>query len=225
MAAAALTLGLFEFYRLAKRRDMKPNVVAMFLAGAAIFTVFLFNESNEFVNVLLLQAILLVLIIGTLVAATGPKPTFYRAALIAWAPALGATGYEVQWSRTKYPWRTAGKPYYTAATSVLLEGLTPGTWYYRVRGIDPYVPGPVKEMSWSEPVEIVLAKPRYSVETTTKKPAPNTSQLSVASRAPAGIANLLHQEKSLFAPRSRLIACARASSASPSGGPTTARSG
>ena len=30
---------------------------------------------------------------------------------------------------------------------VLLEALTPGTWYYRVRGIDPYVPGPVKQMT------------------------------------------------------------------------------
>lgn len=70
MAGAALGLGLFEFYRLAKRRDMKPNVVAMYLAGAAIFTVFLFNEREEFVNVLLIQVILLVLIIGTLVAST-----------------------------------------------------------------------------------------------------------------------------------------------------------
>jgi hypothetical protein len=34
MAGAALTLGLFEFYKLAKRRDMKPNVVAMYLGGA-----------------------------------------------------------------------------------------------------------------------------------------------------------------------------------------------
>ena len=78
MAAAALTLGLFEFYKLAKRRDMKPNVVAMYLSGSAIFTVFLFNESNEFVNVLLLQAILLALVIGTLVAATFQEVNFEK---------------------------------------------------------------------------------------------------------------------------------------------------
>jgi len=90
---------------------------------------------------------------------------FFEAALMAWAPALGATGYEVQWSRTKYPWRNASKtPVYTAATSTLLEGLDPGTWFYRVRGIDPYVPGPVKQMTWSDPVQIKLAKPTFSVQ-------------------------------------------------------------
>jgi phosphatidate cytidylyltransferase len=70
LAAAALGLGLFEFYRLAKRRDMKPNLVAMYVAGAAIFTIALYSEPNEFINVLFIQVILLVLIIGTLVAAT-----------------------------------------------------------------------------------------------------------------------------------------------------------
>jgi hypothetical protein len=101
---------------------------------------------------------------GALVAARGASPRFYRAALIAWEPALGATGYEVQWSRTKYPWRAVGKPYFTAATSVLLEGLKAGRWYYRVRGIDPYIPGPVKEMAWSDPLDVVFAKPTYTIE-------------------------------------------------------------
>ncbi len=102
---------------------------------------------------------------GELVSARSATPAFYRAALIAWEPALGATGYEVQWSKTKYPWRTASTtPFYTAATSLLLEGLTPGTWYYRIRGIDPYVPGPVKEMSWSTPVGFKLVKPTFTVQ-------------------------------------------------------------
>ncbi len=92
-------------------------------------------------------------------------PSFYRAALVAWEPAPGATGYEVQWSKTRYPWKAASTtPFYTAATSVLLEGLTPGTWYYRVRGIDPYVPGPVKQMTWSSPVQIKLVKPKFLVQ-------------------------------------------------------------
>ena len=89
MAGAALTLGLFEFYRLAKRRDMKPNVVAMFLGAAAIFTVFFFNESSEFVNVLLLQAILLVLLIGTLVAATFQDVNFEKMIASCGATILG----------------------------------------------------------------------------------------------------------------------------------------
>jgi hypothetical protein len=101
---------------------------------------------------------------GEVVAAQAATPSFYRAALVAWAPALGATGYEVQWSKTRYPWKAAASPLYTAATSVLLEGLTPGTWYYRVRGIDPYVPGPVKQMTWSSPVRIKLVKPSFSIQ-------------------------------------------------------------
>jgi hypothetical protein len=102
---------------------------------------------------------------GELVAAQTATPSFYRAALIAWAPALGAIGYEVQWSKTKYPWKPASTtPFYTAATSMLLEGLTAGTWYYRIRGIDPYVPGPVKQMSWSAVVQIKLVKPTFTVQ-------------------------------------------------------------
>lgn len=102
---------------------------------------------------------------GELVTARTAKPAFYRGALIAWQPALGATGYEVQWSRTLYPWKSASAtPLYTASTSVLLQGLVPGTWYYRVRGIDPYVPGPVKQMAWSDPVQFKLAKPTFSVQ-------------------------------------------------------------
>ena len=102
---------------------------------------------------------------GELVAAQSATPSFYRAALVAWAPALGAIGYEVQWSKTKYPWKTASTtPYYTAATSLLLEGLATGTWYYRVRGIDPYIPGPVKQMTWSSPVRIRLIKPTFTVQ-------------------------------------------------------------
>ena len=102
---------------------------------------------------------------GELTAAQTATPSFFRAALIAWAPALGATGYEVQWSKTKYPWKSASTtPFYTAATSVLLEGLDPGVWFYRVRGIDPYVPGPVKQMTWSAPVQIKLVKPTFTVQ-------------------------------------------------------------
>jgi phosphatidate cytidylyltransferase len=89
LAAAALAFGLFEFYRLAKRRDMKPNIVAMFLGGAAIFTVFLFNDPDESVNVLIIQFILLVLTIGTLVAATFQETNFEKMIASAGASILG----------------------------------------------------------------------------------------------------------------------------------------
>jgi hypothetical protein len=97
---------------------------------------------------------------GELAAARTMRPTFSRAPLVAWQPAKSAVGYEVQWSRTRAPWQTKGSVF-TAATSALLDQLTPGTWYYRVRGIDPYVPGPVKQMTWSTAVQITISKPQF----------------------------------------------------------------
>ena len=107
---------------------------------------------------------------GELVAAQTRTPTFYHAVLVAWQPAKSASGYEVQWSRTRTPWQAKGSVL-TAATSYLLDQLAPGTWWYRVRGIDPYVPGPVKQMTWSTPVRITIARPKFLVESgVTTKP-------------------------------------------------------
>ena len=61
--------------------------------------------------------------------------------LVAWEPAVGATKYELQVSRRKYPWRPKWSTT-TPATSILLP-LTKqdvGTWYYRVRGMNPALP-------------------------------------------------------------------------------------
>lgn len=44
LALAAMLLGLYEFWLLARRREMKPDVVTGFAAAAAILTVFYFNE-------------------------------------------------------------------------------------------------------------------------------------------------------------------------------------
>ena len=102
---------------------------------------------------------------GDLVAARTMHPSFYRAPVVAWEPVPGATAYEVQWSKTRAPWRPASKtPLYTAGTSALLEDLVPGKWYYRVRGIDPYIPGPIKQMTWSPPQPLRLTKPRFLIE-------------------------------------------------------------
>jgi hypothetical protein len=67
----------------------------------------------------------------------------------------------VQWSRTGYPWKTIGK-LQTNSTSTTLP-LAPGTWYYRVRGLNFSVPGGKPEMSWSDPVALRLTKPRFRV--------------------------------------------------------------
>lgn len=68
---------------------MKPNVVAMFLGGAAIFTVFLFNEPGELADLLVIQLVLIILTIGTLVAATFQESNFEKMIASAGASILG----------------------------------------------------------------------------------------------------------------------------------------
>jgi phosphatidate cytidylyltransferase len=73
MAAAAMVLGLYEFYLLAKKKQMKPDIVAGFLGAASLFTVFYFatpDRTQLRLDVQTILLIILLLIIGTLVAAT-----------------------------------------------------------------------------------------------------------------------------------------------------------
>jgi hypothetical protein len=103
---------------------------------------------------------------GRIESAKQEKPVFYGTPLVAWTPAMGAAAYEVQWSKAEYPWSTEGTVF-TFGTSALLQDkgktLAPGEWFYRVRGLDPFLAGPVKVMSWSTPVPIVVAKPVFKV--------------------------------------------------------------
>ena len=71
---------------------------------------------------------------GRLLASAGSSPKVFSTPLVAWQPATAATAYEVQWSRTRYPWRAQGSKL-TYSTSAVLD-LSPGTWYYRVRGLN-----------------------------------------------------------------------------------------
>jgi len=98
---------------------------------------------------------------GTLVAAKTKSPKFYGTPLVAWQPTLATDHYEVQWSHTRYPWRTAGDGL-TYSTAALLP-LRPGTWYYRVRGIDALMLGTKPGLSWSDPVRLVVTKPRFKI--------------------------------------------------------------
>jgi phosphatidate cytidylyltransferase len=70
LAAAAMVLGLLEFYVLAKKRDLKPDAVAGYLAAAALFSVYYFTRPGEFPDLLMIQFILIIFIAGTLIAAT-----------------------------------------------------------------------------------------------------------------------------------------------------------
>jgi hypothetical protein len=102
---------------------------------------------------------------GLLTTAGTRTPSFYGSPLVAWQPALGADQYQVEWSKTRYPWRKAGEKL-TYATSALLP-LEPGSWYYRVRGVNFSLPGSARAMSWSAPVGLRVAKPTFAV---VKKP-------------------------------------------------------
>lgn len=72
LAAAAMVFGLYEFYVLAKKKEMKPDVAAGFLGGAALFTIFCFAtpDPRNPLDVLTIVLVLLVFTIATLVAAT-----------------------------------------------------------------------------------------------------------------------------------------------------------
>lgn len=95
------------------------------------------------------------------------KSAFYGQPLVSWTPALGAEAYEVQWSKTQYPFKpevaasgTLGLM--TFATSVVLPVKT-GTWWYRVRGFDYSLPTGAQQMSWSDPVKLVVAAPKFKL--------------------------------------------------------------
>jgi hypothetical protein len=105
---------------------------------------------------------------GKLVSAQSTRPTFYGAPLVSWQPAVGATGYEVQWSKRSYPFKPEGQPVLTFSTSSVLT-LSPGNWWYRVRGLNLALPAGARAMGWSDPVAIKVAKPTFKVVPTKKK--------------------------------------------------------
>ncbi len=109
--------------------------------------------------------------VGTLVGADDTTK-FYGQPLVAWTPALGASAYEIQWSKTRKPFVAEVAPggkrgWVTASTSVVLPVGT-GSWYYRVRGIDFQLPSKAQQMSWSDVQQIVVAPPSFKIDTSSK---------------------------------------------------------
>jgi hypothetical protein len=100
-------------------------------------------------------------------------PAFYGQPLVAWTPALGAQNYQVQWSKklpgakSYYPFKAEGAIMTTSTAAIL--PLVPGTWYYRVRGFDYNLPTGVQQMSWSEPQQLVVTKPKFTIAPQPKK--------------------------------------------------------
>jgi len=97
---------------------------------------------------------------GRLLAQAGRRAVVYSTPLVAWRPVVGATAYEVQWSRSKYPWRSRGSSF-TFATSSVLQ-LTAGAWYYRVRGLNAAQVG-TPAMAWSAPVAVKVVRPTFRI--------------------------------------------------------------
>ena len=101
---------------------------------------------------------------GRVVASATKVPTVHDSPLVAWEPAVGATKYDVQLSRQKYPWKVTWQTQ-TAATSVVLPlgKAAVGSWWYRVRGINPALPFGADAMTWSTPVRIRVTGDRFVV--------------------------------------------------------------
>jgi hypothetical protein len=98
---------------------------------------------------------------GRLVAAAGPRTAFYGRPLVAWRPVQGASEYQIEWSRSEYPWRRVGRSH-TFGTAKLLP-VEHGTWWYRVRGINFFLPGTARAMDWSSPMTLKVARPVFSI--------------------------------------------------------------
>jgi hypothetical protein len=92
---------------------------------------------------------------GRVVASASKVPTVHDSPLVAWEPAVGAQTYEVQLSKQRYPWRVSWSTTTSATSIVLPLGKSAvGSWWYRVRGINPALPTGAQAMSWSTPVRI-----------------------------------------------------------------------
>ena len=89
MAAAAMVFALYEFYVLARKRDMKPDIGAGFLCAAALFTIFYFAEPARDFDFSLIQLALLVFTAGVLIAAMLRGAPFDRIIASSGATILG----------------------------------------------------------------------------------------------------------------------------------------
>ena len=69
IGAATMIVGLYEFWLLARRQQIKADVAAGYLGAAALFTVFCFKAPGRPLDLELIQAIILVFTIATLAAA------------------------------------------------------------------------------------------------------------------------------------------------------------
>jgi hypothetical protein len=99
---------------------------------------------------------------GKLAGAKSGSQLFYGFPLVAWEPVFGAQQYEVQWSRTLNPWLPESAVAVTTPSTAVVLPLTPGRWFYKVRGLNESLPKK-PEMTWSKPISVRIARPRFRI--------------------------------------------------------------
>lgn len=101
---------------------------------------------------------------GRVTSAAGRSPRFSELPLITWEPALGAQSYEIELSRKAYPWKAVRTQKSVVTSAVLpLTRVDLGTWYYRVRGVNPNLAAGAQKMTWSSPVKITITGDEFTV--------------------------------------------------------------
>ena len=120
---------------------------------------------------------------GREVTASGATPVVFASPIAAWQPVIGATKYQVEMSRTLYPWHPT-KHVGTPATSVVLPvtKFDAGTWYYRVRGFNTSLPKGAQAMAWSKPIQVkVTGQPDRDRQVASAGPWARTSDSRTSS--------------------------------------------
>ncbi len=92
-------------------------------------------------------------------SAAASPPSFYGGSLVAWTPAHGCGGYDVEWSRTQYPWKAAGGSRRLRRPRCFRSSPAPGGIGFADQ---PVLPGN-QRMSWSNPVRLRIATPTFRV--------------------------------------------------------------
>jgi phosphatidate cytidylyltransferase len=89
LTAATLVVALFEFWLLARKQQIRADFTAGLLSAAALFTVFYFTDPGRLPDLLMIQLILILLTIGSLVAAMLRGAPFERMITSAGVTVLG----------------------------------------------------------------------------------------------------------------------------------------
>jgi phosphatidate cytidylyltransferase len=89
LLAAAMVVALFEFWLLARKQQIRADAAAGLLSGAALFTVFYFTQPGRLPDLMMIQIILILLTIGSLVAAMLRGAPFDRMITSAGVTVLG----------------------------------------------------------------------------------------------------------------------------------------